>query len=83
MQLDLPFLNPSSIDIWNWSVYCAGVEILPTGEVSSSSDLKKCTRQIQDLVLGDLNNAIGDKLLGSVDILKDSYTGRRLTESYQ
>ncbi len=41
----------------------------------SPRDLKVCTGQIQELILGSLNTAIAGKLLGSVDILKDSYTG--------
>ena len=41
----------------------------------SPRDLKTCTGQIQELILNALNSAIAEKLLGSVDILKDSYTG--------
>ena len=41
----------------------------------SPRDLKTCTGQIQELILNALNSAIAKKLLGSVDILKDSYTG--------
>ncbi len=53
----------------------AGVDIAGSGEITSQRDLKICTGQIQELVLGGLNAAIAGKLLGSVDILKDSYTG--------
>ena len=37
--------------------------------------LKLCTGQIQELVLTSLNSQIAVKLIGSVAILKDSYTG--------
>ena len=52
-----------------------GVEIPESGEITTSRELKICTGQIQELVLGSLNTAIAGKLLGSVDILRDSYTG--------
>lgn len=38
-------------------------------------DYKKCTSQIQELVLNKLNNAIGQKLIESVEILKENYIG--------
>jgi receptor-interacting serine/threonine-protein kinase 5 len=53
-----------------------GVEIPESGEITSSKDLQTCTFQIQELVLGNLNTAIAGKLLGSVNILRDSYTGK-------
>lgn len=53
----------------------SGVDIPESGEITSSKDLKTCTFQIQELVLGSLNTAIAGKLLGSVNILRDSYTG--------
>ena len=54
-----------------------GVHIMDPdqGEILSPRDLKSCTEQIQELVLSTLNTAVASKLLGSVDILKDSYTG--------
>ena len=45
------------------------------GQILSPRDLKSCTAQIQDLVLSTLNAAVAGKLLGSVNVLKDSYTG--------
>lgn len=56
--------------------FSPGVEIPESGEITSSKDLKICSAEIQELVLGSLNQAIAGKLLGSVDILRDSYTGR-------
>ncbi len=53
----------------------AGVNIPESGEIMSPRDLKTCTGQIQELILSALNSAIAGKLIGSVDILKDSYTG--------
>lgn len=37
--------------------------------------LKICTYQLQELVLGALNQSIAGKLVKSVNILRDSYTG--------
>ena len=54
----------------------AGVDLPAAGEAISSSNLKLCTGQIEDLMLGNLNRAIAGKLLDSVDVLRDSYTGR-------
>ena len=38
-------------------------------------DYKKCTNQIQELVLSKINNVIGQKLTQSVEILKENYLG--------
>lgn len=51
------------------------ITIPESGEITSAKDLKICTEQIQDLVLSYLNKSISGKLVGSVDILRESYTG--------
>jgi hypothetical protein len=43
--------------------------------VKFARDYKKCTNQIQELVINKLNNAIGQKLTESVEILKENYIG--------
>jgi dual serine/threonine and tyrosine protein kinase len=43
--------------------------------VKYARDFKKCTNQIQDLVVNMLNNAIGEKLTDSIKILKETYIG--------
>lgn len=43
--------------------------------VRYARDYKKCTSQIQELVISRLNNAIGQKLIESVEILKENYLG--------
>ncbi|XP_053377441.1 dual serine/threonine and tyrosine protein kinase-like isoform X2 [Mercenaria mercenaria] len=52
-----------------------GVEFSETGEVLTHKGLKICTGQIQELVLGGLTQAVASKLVNSVDIMRDSYTG--------
>ena len=52
-----------------------GVDIPANGNIQSARDLKVCTGQIQSLVLEHLNSTIAMKLLESMDILKDNYTG--------
>ena len=41
----------------------------------SARELQNCTEEIQDLVLTLLNSAIASKLVGSVDIMRESFIG--------
>ncbi|XP_074645327.1 dual serine/threonine and tyrosine protein kinase-like isoform X6 [Tubulanus polymorphus] len=52
-----------------------GIDSTEDGQITSAKDIKTCTGQIKELILGKLNNAIAVKLVGSVDVLRDSYTG--------
>ncbi|KAL3852843.1 hypothetical protein ACJMK2_016456 [Sinanodonta woodiana] len=52
-----------------------GVDFDEDGVILTHKGLKICTGQIQELVLGGLNQAIAGKLVSSVNILRDSYTG--------
>ncbi|XP_077983398.1 dual serine/threonine and tyrosine protein kinase-like [Glandiceps talaboti] len=52
-----------------------GIELKENEGSPQSKDVKKCTMQIQDMVLGRLNNAVAGKLIGSVNCLRDSYVG--------
>ncbi|XP_064606414.1 dual serine/threonine and tyrosine protein kinase-like [Liolophura sinensis] len=52
-----------------------GVDVPENGAIQTARDLKICTGQIQELVLGSLNHAVANKLVNSVDILRDTYTG--------
>ncbi|KAK3104050.1 hypothetical protein FSP39_024020 [Pinctada imbricata] len=61
------------IIFYSISVTC--VEFNEDGEILTTKGLKICTYQIQELVLGALNTAIAGKLVDSIDILRDSYTG--------
>ncbi|KAH9381923.1 hypothetical protein HPB48_017303 [Haemaphysalis longicornis] len=52
--------------------------IVDEGEQASpptASALQMCTAQIQDLVLGMLNAAVAEKLVGSVNCLRESFVG--------
>ncbi|XP_062594539.1 dual serine/threonine and tyrosine protein kinase-like isoform X3 [Saccostrea cucullata] len=62
-----------------------GVDFNAEGEILTQKGLKICTYQIQELVLGALNQAVANKLMESIDILRDSYTGtlRRCLESLE
>lgn len=55
-----------------------GIDLPEGGEITSTKDLKQCTGQIEELVLGNLNAAISGKLLDSINILRNSYTGEKL-----
>ncbi|KAK0063245.1 dual serine/threonine and tyrosine protein kinase [Biomphalaria pfeifferi] len=52
-----------------------GIELDRNGGVRSARDLQACTEQIREMVLSRLNHAVAGKLVSSVDILRDSYTG--------
>ncbi|XP_064488035.1 dual serine/threonine and tyrosine protein kinase-like isoform X2 [Ornithodoros turicata] len=41
----------------------------------NTSTLQMCTAHIQDLVLGMLNSAVAEKLVGSIDCLRESFVG--------
>merc|ERR1719383_150751 len=62
-----------------------GVIVSEEGQVGSIRDLKNCTGQIQDLVLSRINNSFAGKLVASVEILKESFTGtlQRCLESLE
>ena len=64
------------IKIIKISFIISGVDFGENGEILTPKGLKICTGQIQELVLGGLNQAVAGKLVSSVDILRDSYTGK-------
>eukprot|EP00794_Sanderia_malayensis_P006801 gene6801-7568_t len=52
-----------------------GVELTASSELVENEDIEKCTLQVQELVLGKLNQTVAGKLISSVEYLKDSYVG--------
>uniref|UniRef100_T1JM86 Dual serine/threonine and tyrosine protein kinase n=1 Tax=Strigamia maritima TaxID=126957 RepID=T1JM86_STRMM len=51
------------------------VEISADGDIKTASELKVCTNEIEDLILGDLNINIAQKLINSIQFLKESIVG--------
>ncbi|NXX80127.1 DUSTY kinase, partial [Urocolius indicus] len=50
--------------------------IIPeNGEPVSSKDVKCCIKQIQELIISRLNQAVANKLISSVDYLRESFVG--------
>ncbi|NXH42773.1 DUSTY kinase, partial [Dicaeum eximium] len=50
--------------------------IIPeSGEPVSSKDIKRCIQQIQELIISRLNQAVANKLISSVDYLRESFVG--------
>ncbi|XP_053249271.1 dual serine/threonine and tyrosine protein kinase isoform X4 [Podarcis raffonei] len=45
------------------------------GEPISSRDVKCCIKQIQELIISRLNQAVANKLINSVDYLRESFVG--------
>ncbi|KAK7488579.1 hypothetical protein BaRGS_00020196 [Batillaria attramentaria] len=58
---------------------CAAFDLSPYGigedNKASSKEVKQCTERIQEVVLMQLNGSVAGKLVSSVNILRDSYTG--------
>ncbi|XP_071491292.1 dual serine/threonine and tyrosine protein kinase-like [Diadema antillarum] len=61
------------------------LEVSEEGKIQSQKDIKKCTEQIQDLVLAQLNTCVVEKLIGSVELLRESFLGtlQRCLESLE
>ncbi|NXG00314.1 DUSTY kinase, partial [Sakesphorus luctuosus] len=50
--------------------------IIPeNGEPVTSRDIKCCIKQIQELIISRLNQAVANKLISSVDYLRESFVG--------
>ncbi|XP_060766114.1 dual serine/threonine and tyrosine protein kinase isoform X2 [Neoarius graeffei] len=45
------------------------------GDAASSKDIKSCIQQIQELIVVRLNQAVANKLISSVDYLRESFVG--------
>nr|XP_033774110.1 dual serine/threonine and tyrosine protein kinase isoform X1 [Geotrypetes seraphini] len=45
------------------------------GEPISTRDIKCCIKQIQDLIISHLNQAVANKLINSMDYLRESFVG--------
>ncbi|NWY15838.1 DUSTY kinase, partial [Aphelocoma coerulescens] len=54
---------------------CADIIIPENGEPVSSKDIKCCIKQIQELIISRLNQAVANKLISSVDYLRESFVG--------
>ncbi|XP_071961040.1 dual serine/threonine and tyrosine protein kinase-like [Antedon mediterranea] len=52
-----------------------GIQIPKKGEVRNPKEIKRCQQQIQELVLNRVNAAVVEKLIGSVDYLRESFVG--------
>ena len=55
--------------------YQFGNQIFNTNPMVSASEIKQCAEEIQDFVFMTLNRAIAVKLIGSVDIMRESFIG--------
>uniref|UniRef100_A0A4W3JQ44 Dual serine/threonine and tyrosine protein kinase n=1 Tax=Callorhinchus milii TaxID=7868 RepID=A0A4W3JQ44_CALMI len=49
--------------------------ICENGEAVSNKDIKCCIKQIQDLIITRLNQAVANQLISSVDYLRESFVG--------
>ena len=62
-----------------------GVQLTDNDQLINSGDVTKCTHQLQDLLLKQLNKSLALKLVSSVQCLKDSFLGtlQRCIESLE
>lgn len=53
------------------------IDIIVTtnGEPVTSKEIKSCINQIQELIVASLNQAVANKLISSVDYLRESFVG--------
>ncbi|XP_023685821.1 dual serine/threonine and tyrosine protein kinase isoform X2 [Paramormyrops kingsleyae] len=49
--------------------------VTPNGDPVTSRDIKSCIQQIQELIVVRLNQAVANKLISSVDYLRESFVG--------
>uniref|UniRef100_UPI00398E4007 dual serine/threonine and tyrosine protein kinase isoform X2 n=1 Tax=Pristiophorus japonicus TaxID=55135 RepID=UPI00398E4007 len=49
--------------------------ISENGETVGNNDIKCCIKQIQELIISRLNQAVANKLISSVDYLRESFVG--------
>ena len=57
------------------SSYRFGNPVFNTNPMVSAAEVKHCAEEIQDFVFMTLNRAIAVKLIGSVDIMRESFIG--------
>ncbi|OTF73247.1 dual specificity protein kinase-like protein [Euroglyphus maynei] len=57
------------------SSYQFGNPLFNTNSMISAAEIKQCAEEIQDFVFMTLNRAIAVKLIGSVDIMRESFIG--------
>lgn len=53
----------------------ADVIVPENGEPVGTREIKCCIRQIQELIISRLNQAVANKLISSVDYLRESFVG--------
>ena len=51
------------------------MEVLPQGDLVNCREVRQCTTQIQELVIGSLNAEVGRQLVDRVDVMRESYLG--------
>uniref|UniRef100_A0AAR2JR90 Dual serine/threonine and tyrosine protein kinase n=1 Tax=Pygocentrus nattereri TaxID=42514 RepID=A0AAR2JR90_PYGNA len=49
--------------------------VTPNGEPVTTKEIKSCIQQIQELIVVRLNQAVANKLISSVDYLRESFVG--------
>lgn len=53
----------------------ADIIVTTNGDPVTSKEIKSCIHQIQDLIVVRLNQAVANKLISSVDYLRESFVG--------
>lgn len=59
----------------NYFLPTADIIVTTNGELVTSKEIKSCIHQIQELIVLRLNQAVANKLISSVDYLRESFVG--------
>ncbi len=67
--------HTSQTNLTNYFLSTADIIVTTNGEPVTSKEIKSCIHQIQELIVVRLNQAVANKLISSVDYLRESFVG--------
>lgn len=73
--IELQFANYDHTSHINRFVSPADIIVTTNGDPVTSKEIKSCIHQIQELIVVRLNQAVANKLISSVDYLRESFVG--------
>lgn len=75
---ELPLFSVPAPSPHSQLAFCsASIDVIvpENGEPVGTREIKCCIRQIQELIISRLNQAVANKLISSVDYLRESFVG--------
>lgn len=64
-----------TLELTHFFLPTADIIVTTNGEPVTSKEIKSCIHQIQELIVVRLNQAVANKLISSVDYLRESFVG--------